>query len=261
MAKINQTIAVISPFKRSGATVVSTLLAQALSFNGWSTMLLYSAPDSPCADYLSLENLHDPMRSPMQIVKLVEAGEMKAQDILPYAVTYSPNAYIMHAANSTLSEKDLKQSLKFLYTSAPVDCCVCDLSDDLDRPIVSDIIAESDVVFMVVPPGKQYHNRMHEWLQSPLLKDSNVYIVINNWHEVINPMRVIAKEMRLQASRVCKLHYSPYLTRTCNQGTLHQVYPLVHTLDERVACLKADTSEMVKCVTASRLTALRAEKR
>lgn len=262
MAAKSQKIAVISPYSRSGATATACLLTQALSYTGRSAMLLYSDMNSPVPQYVSLANVNDPTMSTTQVVKLLDAGEMNENDILSYAHTLNSNAYVLHVVNPTMTEANLTQALSYMYKRAPVDCCIVDLSDDLESNIAEDILEMADVVFITVPPGDAYVDKCKKWREHPILRNkSEVYVIVTSYNEVIRPHREYSKKHIMPAAKMCKVHYSPYIVRACNEGTLHEIYPAVFAFDDRVSLLRADFKEMISALDAARLNALKKDKK
>ena len=107
-------ILIMSPLHNMGATVVSTLLTQAATFDNKTATLIFTQPNSNLPDYLGIEDINDPTRSIMQIVRLVDNGAISDEDILDYAHQFSKNAYLLNVADPSLSGRDRDQVVTHL---------------------------------------------------------------------------------------------------------------------------------------------------
>lgn len=242
-------IMVMSPLHNLGTSVVSTMLAQGVTFNNKTSTLLYTRDDTSLPKYLGIEGLSDPTRSVMQIVKLIDNGAIQDKDILDYTYKYATNAYLLNTSDKSISDKDKQQVLTHVYTRTPSDVVVLDNSEDIISPITKSMIELSDVVFIVVQPGNKSFERLKVWLTYTSLKDKeNVYVIVNNYNEVIFSARDMAKFIGLPACRVGKLHYNPWITKCCINGKLQTILPLAMDLDARVSNLSSDIKAFNACI-------------
>ena len=92
-------ILVMSPLHNMGATVASTFIAQGATFDNKTTNLIFTQPNSNLPTYLGINNISDPTRSVMQIVRLIDNGAIEDKDIIDYAHQYSRNAYMLNVAD------------------------------------------------------------------------------------------------------------------------------------------------------------------
>lgn len=245
-------VLVMSPLHNMGATTVSALLAQGLTFDNKTTMTLFSQTGSLMPTYLGIEGINDPTRSVMQIVKLIDNGAIEDNDILDYAHQFSKNAYLLNVADPSLEGKDRIQVITHVYAHTPTDIVFLDNSEDITSEESKDMIEVSDMVFIVVDMSIKAANHLKEWLQSPELKDNpNVFIIVNGYNEVISSMRNYAKYLGVPANRVCKIHYNPWITMCCHTRSLATVLPLAKELDYRVCNLSNDIHEIIQCINSS----------
>lgn len=242
-------ILVMSPLHNMGSTVVSLMLAQGLTYNSKSTTLLFTQPASYLPQYVDIDNINDPTRSIMQVVKLIENGAIEDKDILDYAFQYVKNSYMVNVADPSLTDLDREHVVSHIYGRVDTDVVICDNSEDITSPLTQTLLDDSDMLFIVVDMSKKSRERLKLWLECPQLKDfKDIYIVVNNYDEAVSSMRNYAKMLSMPANRVCKLHYNPWITKCTNISKLHTILPLARELDPRVANLNNDILEMTQCV-------------
>lgn len=242
-------ILIMSPLHNMGSTVAASLLAQGLTFDNKSVMLLFTHPQSLMPQYLGIEDINDPTRSIMQVVKLIDNGAINDKDILDYSFSFTKNGYLLNVADRTLNDKDRTQIVDHVYNRAPTNIVVVDNSDDLDTKASQTLIEESDMIFLVVEPSLKAFQRLKLWKESPQFKDNpNIYVIVTHYNEVTFSVRNLAKYIGFPGNRVCKVHYNPWITKCCITGTLNTILPLSRELDPRVANLKCDIDELNQCV-------------
>lgn len=242
-------ILVMSPLHNMGATVVSTLIAQGVTFDSKTSTLIFTQPRSKLPEYLGIGNNNDPTRSVMQIVKLIDNGAIEDKDILDYAYDYSKNAYLLDVADPSLSGRDREQVVSHIFNRAPTDIVVCDNSEDIDTPVSQRLLDIADMIFIVIDMSRKSREYMQAWLETPQLsKLTNVYFIVNNYNEVVYAIRNYAKTIHQPANRVCKMHYNPWIEKCCNNSQLATLLPAARQLDPRVASLNTDIAEIVQCI-------------
>jgi hypothetical protein len=199
--------------------------------------------------YLGIDDIKDPTRSIMQIVKLIDNGAIEDKDILDYAYSYTKNGWLMNLADPSLAGKDRQHIISHIYSRVPTDIVVCDNSEDIDSPLTQALLEDSDMIFIVVDMSMKCRQHLEAWLQSPQLKNhANVYIVVNKYNEVVYAVRTFAKIIGISANRVCKLHYNPWIMKCTVNNQLHTILPLARGLDPRVSNLNNDINEINQCV-------------
>ena len=158
----------------------------------------------------------------------------------------------MNAADPSLVDKDREQVIKHIYNRVPTDVVVCDNSEDIDSPLTHSLLAESDMLFIVINMSSKCQKHLKAWLATPQLKNyPNIYIIVNCYNEVVYAMRNFAKVIGVTANRVCKLHYNPWIQKCTLNNQLHTILPLTREIDPRVANLNIDLNEIIQCVNGS----------
>lgn len=242
-------ILVMSPLHNMGASTVATMIAQGATYNNKTSMLLYTEPSSNLPSYVGIENINDPTRSIMQVVKLIDNGAIADNDITGYAYSYAKNSYLLNIADKSLDDRDRIQVVKHVYARVTTGVVVCDCSEDINNKLTESLIEASDMIFIVIDNSLKSYQRLKLWLQSVQLKDNpNIYVIINSYNEVVDSVRNLAKKLGLSANRVCKIHYNPWLTKCCLTNSLHTVLPLSREYDHRVANLHCDIDELNQCI-------------
>lgn len=247
-------ILVLSPLSNIGTTVVSSLIAHAATFDNKTSHLIYTETDSPISTYLGIQNVDDPTRSVMQIVKLIDSQSISDKDILDYGHQYSRNTWLLNAADASLEGSDKAQVINHIFNRAPCDLSICDCSEDIHSELAGTLIEAADMIFLVCTMSRKSQIYTRSWLESEYLKDKvNVYIICNQYNEVTFALRNFAKVLVQPANRVCKVHYNPWIELCCNKQTLTDVVPLARTFDPRVAGLAIDMAEIMQCINAAML--------
>lgn len=247
----------MSPLHNTGTSVIATMTAQCLTFDGKRSALTYTSELSPIPDYIGLENANDPTRSIMQLVRLLDAGAMTDDDIADYMHNYIHNGQLLNITDPSLTERDKTNIIQHVFSRIPTDVAICDNSDNIDTSASGKLLDEADCVFIVVNYSLKCFKYMKSWLESSYLMDrKNVFVIVNNYHEGISSVRDLAKYLGLPVNVVCKVHYNPWITKVCMTGQLTTVMPLSRELDPRVAELNADFTEIVQCITSVIVTSM-----
>lgn len=242
-------VLVLSPLHNMGTTVVSSVLAQGVTYSGKSSTLLFTDKNSFVPKYLGVEGMDDPTRSITQVVELIDNAAIENKDILTYAHVYAKNAYLMNTANPSLSDAFKLQTVQYVYERVTSDIVVCDCSDDIDSTLVSELLDISDMIFVVVTPSPKVVNYVQNWMEYSVLKGNpNVFIIVNQYNETIASVRDFAKAIGFSANRVCKIHYNPWISKCCFSGSLPTVVPLAMSIDYRVANLSGDINELNQAI-------------
>lgn len=251
-------ILVMSPLHNMGATVISELIAQAVTYNNKISMLLFNELSSLLPSYLGVSDINDPTRSIMQVVQLIENGAIRDADILDYTHVYAPNAHLVNVTDKSLNTRDRSSVVQHIYDRTPTDIVVCDNSEDLTSDVSEVLIKRSDVIFLVVDMSIKMRTHLDAWLNSEQLKNkNNIYLIVNRYDETVNSLRNLAKWFRLPANRVCKIHYNPWIAKCCLTSQLQTMLPLARELDPRVAHMNADIDEINQCINANMITKIK----
>lgn len=242
-------IITFAPLRQNGATVFGMLLAQALTYNNLRTLFTFTEVGSRAPEYVSVKNLSDPTRSVMQLVKLIELGALKSNEILDFSVAYGKNAYVMDLSNRTLTEKTQRQTVRHVLKNVPTDIVICDDSTDSDNITSEALIEDSNQIFLVITPSPKNYEQLREWLRMSKFHDrKDVYVVVNYYNEAVGAIRDIAHAIGLPANRVYKLHYNPYIARCSINGALQEIVPYMYEKDPRLTNLIGDMRALTTCV-------------
>lgn len=242
-------VLVLSPMSNMGTTCVATFIAQALTYSNKTSMLVFTEKDSLLPHYVGIEDVNDPTRSVMQIVRLIDSGSINDNDIIDYAHSMSKNAHLLNLSDKSLKDSDRVQVVNHVYNRVSTNVTLCDCSEDLGTKFSKTLIEFSDQIFIVIDPSIKSAQKLKLWLQHPsLLGNPNVYVVINRYNEVIDSARNLAKYLGMPANRVCKVHYNPWVAKCSRSGSLTDIIPLAHEMDPRVVNLRNDMDELTQCI-------------
>lgn len=245
----------MSPLHNTGTSLISVLAAQCVTFEGKRSAITYTSETSPVPDYLGIENVNDPTRSIMQLVRLIDAGAIADDAIGDYMYTWVNNGQLLNITDPSLTERDKLNIIRHVYSRIPTDVCICDNSEDISSPASQKLLDESDCVFLVVPYSKKGFIYLKSWLDSSYLKGrENTFIIINYYHESVSSVRDTAKYLGLSVNRVCKVHYNPMIVKCCMTGQLPALLPNARKADPRVAELNMDITEVAQCISSVMLT-------
>lgn len=242
-------ILVMSPLHNIGSTVVATMLAQGLTFDNKTSTLVFTQEDSNLPEYLGVTDIHDPTRSIMQVVRLIDSGAIEDKDILDYTYGYVKNGWLMNMVDPALAASDREQVIDHVYSRVPTDVVICDNSEDITSPMTAKLLEESDMLFIVTDMSMKCQRHLQAWLETPLLKNfSDTFIIVNRYDETVYALRNFAKSIKIAANRVCRLHYNPWIQKCSLNGQLHTILPLAREIDPRVSNLNNDVTEWIQCV-------------
>ena len=242
-------ILILSPLHNMGSTIATLIMAQIATYTNKTTCVTYTDPTSNLPQYIGVRNIKDPTRSIMQIVRLIDNGALADDDILDYAFQYAENAYLIGTSDLSLSRSDREQILQHIFDRAPTTLSLCDCSHDLEDELTQKLIEKTDAIFICVSMSMKSTERIKQWLDHPLLKNRReVYVLVNRYNEVINAVRNYSKVIQYPTTKICKLHYNPWIEKMCNRYELHTVVPKIRNLDPRVASLNNDLVEIMRAI-------------
>lgn len=248
-------VLVMSPLHQTGATTVSAILAQSLTYANKSVTLAYTDNRSLLPQYLGVKNAQDPTRSITQVAKLIMNHALEDKEILDYTLPMSKHARLLNFSDPALTERDAATIINHVYSRVPTDICIVDNSHDIDSDVTKNLLELSDLVFIVVTPSQKDFARMKYWMEFKRLNSHpNVCVIINMYDETVDALRNMARYIGMPANRVCKLHDNPWLRKCAFTGTLTSVVPKVKGLDPRVANLNCDIDELCQCVISFSVT-------
>lgn len=248
-------LAVISPINRSGASVVTTILAQAAALTqDLKTVITYTSKERTLPVYLDVERqVEDKTRSISQVVKLLQADAISAEELDEYAIKLDTNCYMMDTVSEAITREDALMVQKYVFTNVKADIVLCDVSEALDDPTAQELISVSDAVCFVLNPDEPSIEYFKVWRDSEMWpKDKNYFIVINRYDDEIMGVRQYAKKCGVGAKDTCKLHYNPFIVKSCNESFLKDIVPYAYiNKDYRLLELRSDIKELMSWCTSA----------
>lgn len=248
-------IAIISPLNRSGCSVVTTMLAQCTALTqDLKTVVTYTSRVRSLPAYLNLgAYVQDRTRSISQVVKLLQARAITAEELDDFAIKVAPNFYLMDTVSDSITDDEALLVQKYVYTHIASDITLCDISEALDDKNAQELLEASDAVCVVLNPDNVSIDSFKVWKESDYWpKDKPYFIVINRYEESIIGVRPYAKLCGVTAKNVCKLHYSPFVVKACNENFLADIVPYAYEKDIRVLNIRNDLLELMSwCGNAS----------
>jgi hypothetical protein len=246
-------IAVISPVTRSGASVVTAILAQSAALTQQlRSVITYTSPHRVLPDYMNaVPQIEDRTRSASQIVKLLQSDAITADELDEYAIMLDENCYMLDVVSSTITDEEALMVQKFVYTNIKADVVLCDISEALDDETALELISVSDAICYVLNPDTVSIEAFKEWKNSDVWpKDIPYFVVINRYADDIIGVRQFAKKCGISAKNTCKLHYNPYIVKSCNESFLKDIVPYAYLeKDSRVLQLRSDIKELMSWCT------------
>lgn len=242
-------ILVVSPLHNLGASTVSAMMAQAMAINGKTSLLTFMQPDAAIPAYLGIEGANDPTRSIMQVSKLIDTGALRDKDILDYTHIIQNNCYLLNVADPSLTTSDRLNLVSHVFAHSTTDVVIVDDSSDIDSRSISELITSTDLTFVVINMSLTAAFHLKQWLNMTSLRDNpNLFILVNQYNEVVSDLRGFAKSIGMPANRVAKVHYNPWIQKCTRTGHLRDVLPLAYDLDPRVAELRSDFNDIDRCL-------------
>lgn len=241
-------LAIISPLNRSGCSVVTTMLAQCAALTqDLKTVVTYTSRERVLPTYLNLgQYVQDKTRSISQVVKLLQAKAISADELDEFAIKVAPNFYLMDTVSNTITDEEALLVQKYVYTNISADLTLCDISESLDDPNAQELLDASDAICVVLNPDTVSIEAFTVWRESEFWpKDKPFFIVIDRYDEAIIGVRPYAKKCGVEAKNTCKLHYSPFIVKACNENFLAEIVPYAYEKDIRVLNIRTDLYELM----------------
>lgn len=242
-------LAVISPMNRSGASVVTTVLAQAAALTqDLKTVITYTSPARTLPVYLDAQHqVEDRTRSISQVVKLLQAGAITADELDEYAIKLDTNCYMMDTVSESITQEEALEVQKYVFTNVKADIVLCDVSEALDDPNAQELIGTANAVCFVLNPDEPSIEAFKVWRDSEYWpKDKDYFIIINRYDDEIMGVRQYAKKCGVQAKNTCKLHYNPFIVKSCNESFLKDIVPYAYiNKDWRLLEIRNDIKELM----------------
>ena len=246
-------LAVLSPLNRSGCSVITTMLAQAAALTqDMHTMVTYTSKSRTLPLYLNLgAYLGDSTRSISQVVKLLQARAISADELGEFAIRVTANFYLMDTVSETITDEEALMVQKYVYTNVPHDLVICDVSEAIDDVSAQELIEVSDAICIVLNPDTVSVDMFRLWRESEYWPKNKPYmVVINRYDDQVIGVRPYAKLCGIETKFLCKLHYNPMVVKACNENFLVDIVPYAYEKDMRVLTLRNDLKEMMSWITS-----------
>lgn len=241
-------LAVISPLNRSGCSVVTSMLAQAAALTqDLKTVVTYTSRERTLPAYLDLNTyIEDATRSISQVVKLLQAHAISAEELDEFAIKVAANFYLMDTVSDTITPSEALMVQKYVYTNIEADFVLCDISEALDDPNAQELLSVSDAICVVLNPDTVSVEAFKLWKNSEYWPNNKPYMVIvNRYDDAIIGVRPYAKKCEIEVRNVCKLHYNPFIAKACNENFLVDIVPYTYEKDVRVLDIRNDLYEIM----------------
>lgn len=241
-------LAVISPLNRSGCSVVTTMIAQSAALTqDMKTVVTYTSKERTLPTYLDLGLfIQDRTRSISQVVKLLHAKAISAEELNEFAIKVAANFYLMDTVSETITDEEALMVQKYVFTNIDADLSICDISEALDDSNAQELIDVADALCVVLNPDNVSIETFHVWRESEFWpKNKAFFIVINRYDDAAFGIRPYAKKCGVPVKDVCKLHYHPWIVKACNENFLADIVPYAHENDVRVLGLQNDLKEIM----------------
>lgn len=247
-------IAMLSPLNRSGCSVVATAIAQSAAMTqDMKTVLTYTSKARTLPTYLNLkEFVEDKTRSVSLIVKLLKAKAISAEELNDFLIKVSSNFYLMDTVAETITEAEALLVQKYIFKNIEADLVLCDISEAIDDEHAQELMQEADAICYILNPDEVSVNAFNVWKSSDFwIADKPYFIVINRYDDPIIGVRPYGKLCGVPARDVCKLHYNPYIVKSCNEKFLADIVPYAVDKDIRLLSIRNDLRELMSWVTSS----------
>lgn len=247
-------LAVISPLNRCGCSVVTALIAQACATSqNMKTMVTYTSESRALPKYLNLgEYIEDKTRSISQVLKLIHARAIGPDELDDFAIKVSANCYIMDTVSPTITAEEALEVQKYVFKNMNADLTICDISEALDNPNTQELLTVADAICVVLNPDFISIDVFKVWLESEYWpKNKPYFVILNRYDDAIIGVRPYARLCGIPPKNLCKVHYNPFIVKSCNEYFLGDVVPyaLVEK-DVRVVQLYGDLKEIMSWITA-----------
>lgn len=243
-------VAVISTADRGGATAATLLIGYALAYKCKEKVrLCYTGYNEAIKKYAGRgRDDRDATRTISQVSKLLQAHAIAPEELGDYCMKLGPNYELMDSTDEALTEEETTELLNYVYTRSTSDFILCDVAGMLDEEATQSILNSSDAIILISEASAASLDQAHEMVQEDKLfpKDVPTMLLITRYHEQIAPLKWCANKAGVKMRHTCKLHFSPYIVRGCNNMDLESVARAIFDRDPRVIELNNDLKECVQ---------------
>lgn len=243
-------VAVMPLAQRSGVTCVSLFTAMGLAFKqGKTTRLCFTGDNPAIKRYVGIDSSKvDVTRSISQVSKLLQAHAISPEELTNYSIKIDTNLELLDSFSPALTNEEMNEILSFVYSRSTTDYTICDLAYTWDDPISQAVLAESDVVILVCEPDWASLSRVVDFRDSnkKLWEKVQPLLLVNRYDAAIKPLKLMSKEAGMAVRYTCKLHYNPYIARSCWARDLKSCAIRSYEHDPRVIELAQDVREITQ---------------
>lgn len=247
-------VALISPRFRQGLTTSSLLIAQALAAGTkLNVVLSYTGDDyKSLAEYTGLDTSNDRTRSSSQLIKLIETGSLRANELIDYAVKVSSNMHILNTSSETTSIEDSEGLLRyFIQDSSDSGMLkIIEINTELDEQITQDVLTVADLVVVVADQTQKTAELYRKWKDSKEIAPDKhkTCLVVSRFDEMIMSSRDVARMYGIPYKRVSRISYNPQLPKFANEQRITDVIQYILNKNHHVYRLNADLMDCSKLI-------------
>lgn len=244
-------ISVFSPHTgNNGNTVSAILLSMGLADMKRNIVLTHTNPNSPSFyKYLGLSSVEDKTSTPSQLVKLLNQGAIKPDEIVDYCKGVNEYLYAFTSNSEAFSEKDMGVMLQYLCDNKISEYTVVDVDSDYTSTNAELVLRKSDVVILNFNPSYKEvddFNLIKDKVMK-ICKDKIVILLCNRYVESACKLKDFSA--RLGANVRCYIiHNNRYVPWGCNDGKLYEVYKKAKIKDYRTIELNKDIMTLTKAI-------------
>lgn len=243
-------VAVLPMGYRAGVTCTAMLTAMGLAFKqGKTTRVCFTGDNPAIKRYIGINpDDVDVTRSISQVSKLLQAHAISPDELSNYSIRVDTNLELLDSYSPALTDEETNEILSFVYSRSKTDYTICDLAYSWDDPMSEAVLKASDVIMFVCEPDWSSLSRVTEFKEKnkKLWDNTNPLLVINKYDAAIRPLKAMAKEAGMKMRSTCKIHYSPYIARSCWAQDLKSCAISSYEHDPRVIELSTDVKEITQ---------------
>lgn len=244
-------ISVFSPHTtNNGNTVSSILLAMGLADMKRNIILTHTEPNSLAFyKYMGLSEVEDKTCTPTQLVKLLNQGAIKPDEILDYCKQVNEYLYAFTSNNESFDEKDMGVMLEYLCDNKVSEYTVVDIDSDFTSTNADLVLRKSDVIVLNFSPSYLEVDEFNAIKDRVLkiCKDKIVVLLCNRYTDSACKLKDFTA--KLEANTRCYvIHNNNYIPWGCNDGKLYEVYKKARIKDYRAIELNNDILSLTKAI-------------
>lgn len=244
-------ISVFSPHvANNGNTVSSILLAMGLADTKRNVILTHTKANSPSFyKYMGLSEVEDKTCTPSQLVKLLNQGAIKPDEILDYCKQVNEYLFAFTSNNEVFENKDMGVMLDYLCANKVSEYTVVDIDSDYTLDNASMVLKKSDVIVLNFNPSYIEVDNFND-MRDRILKicrGKTVILLCNRYTESAFKLKEFTAKLGAN-TRCYVIHNNNFIPWGCNTGKLYEVYKKARIKDYRAIELNGDITSLVKAI-------------